>query len=103
MNNKQWKRKAKINKLNAIISANILTIFLMFIIGIIIASILGGCSNPAVVYKSKEVYIPTRCDIELPPLPNVEGMSTDEAAVEIAKAFELTRSALLCCVKGLCE
>lgn len=103
MNNKQWKRKTKINKLSAHISATILSILLISMFALVIAGMFTGCSKPAVVYKSKEVYIPTRCDIELPPLPNVEGMSIDEAAVEIAKSFELTRSALLCCVKGLCE
>lgn len=102
--NKKWDKKYKINKLYAIISANILTLLLIIIFAVVIASILSGCSKSQLVYKTKEVNIAVRCDIELPPLPNIiEGMQADDIAVEVAKSFELHRQAILCCTKGLCE
>lgn len=63
----------------------------------------GCCSKPAVVYKVKEVYIPIRCDIEIPPLPAIKDKPVDTQAVEIAKALEQHRRALQCCVNGACE
>ena len=103
---KKYKRLAKEHKVKmfyAKVSATILTLIWLVLVVVVIAAF-TGCSKPAVVYKTKEVNIPVRCDIEMPALPNIEEAKTiEDIAIIIAKSFEEHRAALLCCIKGACE
>lgn len=104
-NLKKHKRLVKQHKIKmfyAKVSATILTLMWLVLVVVVVCAFIG-CSKPAVVYKSKEVNIPIRCNIEMPELPRLEGKQIDEAATEIAKSFEEHRTALLCCIHGLCD
>lgn len=103
---KEYKRLAKEHRVKmfyAKVSATILTLIGLVLVTVVIATF-TGCSKPVVVYKTKEVNIPVRCDIEMPALPNIEEAKTiEDVAIIIAKSFEEHRAALLCCIKGACE
>ena len=103
---KEHKRLAKEHKVKmfyAKVSATILTLMWLVLVVVVIAAFTGCADKPAVVYKTKEVNIPVRCDIEMPALPNIENKQADEVATEIAKSFDEHRQALRCCIYGLCK
>lgn len=90
-------------RLNTIISATCINIIIIGLAILVILSFVGCADKAAVVYKTKEVNIPVRCDIEMPPLPQIEGLPLDTAAAETAKSLEIHRKALRCCILGKCE
>lgn len=104
---KEYKRLAKEHKVKmfyAKVRATILTLMWLVLVVVVIAAFTGCADKSAVVYKTKEVNIPVRCDIEMPALPNIEEAKTiEDIAIIIAKSFEEHRAALLCCIKGACE
>lgn len=85
------------------VSATIMTLMWLVLMAVVICAFLGCADKSPVVYKTKEVKIPTRCNIEMPELPKIEGLPSDTVATNIAKSFEEHRQALRCCVYGLCD
>lgn len=90
-------------KLNTIISSTCISIIFVGLSFLVLLSLVGCADKAAVVYKTKEVNIAVRCDIDMPPLPQIEGLQLDAAAIEIVKSLEIHRKALKCCVEGKCN
>lgn len=66
---------------------------------ILVAFCLSACSTttPIIKYETKEVLIPTKCDLELPPKPRDDGSFESHKA--IARYYKLAETIAKDCTK----
>lgn len=72
-------------------------VIIVYVSYIVLVLMLQGCAKKQVVYK--DVYIPIKCDIEIPKRPKLTGELVNDYKNALQHS-ELLESDLIFCVKG---